>query len=264
MKLFVSLILIIGFEISFAQSTAFLPPVPPISNPAQENPSKNESVMAPSQEPTPAEPAAEPPTQDSAFHRMPTLPRRTLSQYTGNIHFSPLSTWVPLKYGLSLGYIHNSNWTYEVEWTQKTISAGILGVDFGHVKDQRYGIQARWYPKDFNSFHLIFGLFKSEFSSEFGSSIVGNMVSTPNVKVWKLESYGPQLGFGNRWQFPYGVTLGIDWFVMYIPLFNKTSDDEALTYVNNSSDRSDVDKVTGRVQNIPQFDIFKMTLGYTF
>lgn len=188
---------------------------------------------------------------------------RSLSQFTGNVHLSPFSSWLPMKYGLSLGYILDPNWTIEGEYTRRTISAGFQSVDFGEIKDHRYGIQSRWYPGS-NSFNLILGLYKSEFTAELGDAVLNNVTGVPSTTVIKFESMGPQLGLANKWQWQSGITFGVDWFVMYIPAFNKKIDDNVLQSVNNSDDRSDLDKVISVVSNLPQFDILKINLGYSF
>lgn len=186
---------------------------------------------------------------------------RGLSRYTGSLHFSYLSTWIPAKIGLSGGYIFNDRWTVEGEYTSGSLSADFHSVDFGKITDRRYGLQSRWYPGA-NSFNVILGFYRAEFSAELGNTILNHMSSVPQADVWKFDSYGPQFGLSNRWQWRNGATLGVDWFVMYIPLFGKT-DDSALRYVS-ASDRSDLDTVTSLVRNIPQFDVLKLTLGYTF
>lgn len=188
---------------------------------------------------------------------------RSLSKYTLNAHLSMLSTWLPGKIGGSLGYIADENWTYELELTRKSISAKLLDVDLGQVVDQRYGVQARWFPGS-NSFHFILGLFKSTFSLELGPSYLANIPGTPSTTMWKFESMGPQLGLANRWQWSNGITFGVDWFVLYIPSFNKTSNEEIFSYITNQQDKDDLEKATKAIKGIPQFDLLKLTLGYSF
>lgn len=244
------------FTVLFAQSALSqvkkLPPKePPVPNktttttaPVIEDPSQEATVVVPE---TP---------------KLPTTSLRGLSQFTGNVHFSALSTWVPLKYGISVGYLFSEYWTIEGEYTRKNLSAGLLGVDFGGITDSRYGAQARWYPTG-NSFNLIMGLYRSEFSAELGSSILSR-IGAPSGTMIRFTSFGPQVGLANRWQWDSGFTFGIDWLVAYIPLFGRDFDDEAITGVSNPDDRSDLDRLTSSVRNIPQFDVLKLTLGYTF
>ncbi len=203
------------------------------------------------------------PVQEAVQEARSTRMFRGLSQVTTNIHWSPISTWLPMKYGLSLGYIYDDHWTFEGEWTQKSYSAGFHAIDFGDVTDRRFGIQSRWYPNT-NSFNFIMGFFKSEFSAKLGNTAISHFSTIPSSTIFKLESFGPELGVSNRWQWSPGVTLGVDWFIMYIPLFKRTPDEGVLKESQNTSDRSDLDKITSLVQNIPQFDLLRITLGYTF
>lgn len=188
---------------------------------------------------------------------------RGLSRGTASLHLSPFSTWIPMKYGISGGYVFNENWTLEGEYTQATMSASFQHVDFGHMVDRRYGLQSRWYPGSSNSFNFILGFYKSEFVAEIGNTVLNNVGNIPGADVLRFESYGPQVGLSNRWQWQPGVTFGVDWFVMYFPLFGRT-DDSALKYINNSTDRSNLEDVVSVLKNIPQFDVLKLNLGYSF
>jgi len=252
----VKLILILmafGLSVSFAQTKKpVLTEEPPV--PHQQQSEDPYLTPAPIQEPVAIDPEPE---------NLPTKVLRGLTRYNGSIHFSPLSTWLPGKLGLSLGYILDQNWTIEAESTSKSYSASFKSVDFGKIVDRRYGIQSRWYPNS-NSFNLIMGLFKSEFSAEIGNTIINNMSTIPSQTVFKFQSLGPQLGLANRWQWKSGVNFGVDWLVMYVPLFNKQVDDEVLHYITNTTDRSDLDTVIGVVSKLPQFEVLRLTLGYSF
>ncbi len=231
------------------------------TDPTAAPPTANPPVAAPTLKPEtqgPADAAIAPPAKD-----LPTQSLRGTSQYSINAHLSPFSTWLPMKYGLSLGYILSPDWTVEAEFTKRSYSAKILDVDFGSIVDQRYGIQARYYPGS-NSFNWILGLHKSLFSFELGNSYLSHIPGSPSATMWKFESIGPQLGVSNRFQWSNGITFGVDWFVMYIPAFNKTVDDAVFQNISNADDKSNLDKAVGIVQNTPQFDILRLTLGYTF
>lgn len=214
--------------------------------------------------PAAADPENVAPTLVDAPKDLSTLTLRGLSKYTINPHLSILSTWLPIKFGVGLGYIVSPDWTVEAEITRRSISAKVVDVDFGQVVDQRYGLQARWYPGSSNSFNLIMGIFKSEFSAELGNSYLNHIPGSPGSTKWKFESIGPQLGLSNRAQWSNGITFGVDWFVIYIPAFNKKVDNSVFDAMTNQSDRDDLDKVTSAIQKIPQFDLLKLTLGYTF
>jgi hypothetical protein len=140
----------------------------------------------------------------------------------------------------------------------------VFGVDAAGVVDQRFGLQARWFPSAPDSFNFIFGLFKSQFSFDLGNSYLQNISGTPTSTTWSFESIGPQIGLSNRWHWNNGFTLGADWFVVYLPVFSQVKDDGALQSISNSQDRSDLDAKTKIFRSIPQFDVFRITLGYSF
>lgn len=250
-------IVTLGISVSFAQTKTLSkePPVPYETTPVD----PETAATMPSSPP----PVQEPRTITPEPEALPTKVLRGLTRYTANLHYSFLSTWIPSKFGASLGYHYDERWTFEGEYTSASLGASFQSVDFGEIVDRRYGLQARWYPGT-NSFHWIMGIYRSEFTAEIGNTIINNIGTVPEQTIFKIQSTGPLFGVANRWQWKQGVSVGVDWFVIYWPLFDKTVDDEVLKYITNSSDRSDVDKVTGVVSRIPQFDLFKLHLGYSF
>ncbi len=188
---------------------------------------------------------------------------RALSKYLGNLHFSPLSTWVPLKYGASFGSVLDEKWVAEAEVTQGSFATGLFGVDFGRVTDRRYGIQARFYPHQ-GSFNFIMGLFQNEISFELGSAMFNRIPGVPSTSVFKVRGIGPQLGLSNRWQWSSGFTFGVDWFQIYYPLFDKQAEDDLLKAVTNQSDKDDLNGVVKFFRDKPEFDLLKLTFGWAF
>lgn len=249
-KLILSLVAVILSSTAIAQTNSMPPEKPPV-------PLEDTTSEFPAEQTLP-EPTVVSPEEIKLSSR--TL--RGLTRYSGTIHFSTLSTWLPLKYGIAAGYNYDMNWTVEAEYTTKSYSAGILGVDFGGITDRRYGIQTRWHPGS-NSFNFIFGLYRSEFTAELGNDMLSR-TGAPSGTVLGFKSFGPLFGLSNHWQWRYGLTLGVDWIAMYIPAFGGTVEDDALKAITNQSDRSSLDKVISAVRNIPQFDVLKLNLGYTF
>lgn len=240
--LFIAFITLLS-SAAFAQTRVLPPEEPPV-------PLDDESVTTTAPTVTPTE------------TDLSTRAFRGLTLYSGAVHFSPLSTWLPLKYGITAGYNYSSDWTFEAELTTKSYGAGLLGVDFAQVTDQRYGVQGRWYPGS-NSLNFIFGFFRSEFTAELGDAILSR-TGAPSGTVLGFKSFGPLVGLGNRWQWRYGMTIGVDWIAMYVPLIDRTTDDKALKAVTNQTDRSDLDKVTSAINRLPQFDVLKLSFGYAF
>lgn len=230
-------------------------------------------TLPPKVPPVPLEETTTPPLQDEQVLpdtttvvpqeiNFSTRTLRAMTLYSGALHFSALSTWLPLKVGIAAGYNYNPDWTIEAEYTTKRYSAGLLGVDFGGITDRRFGIQSRWYPGS-NSFNFIFGFYRSEFSAELGGAMLSR-IGAPSGTVLGFHSFGPLFGLSNRWQWRYGMTFGVDWLTMYVPAFDRVVDDKALKAVTNQTDRSDLDKVISSLKNIPQFDVLKLNLGYSF
>lgn len=207
-----------------------------------------------------------------AKENLPDIPKReplsleVRDQKVFNIspHISPFSTWISPKIGLDLGIHMNPNWTLEAEFTRGSLSGKVFHVEFGQIVDQRYGLKTRWYLARSNSFHLLMGVFKSQLKMEIGPSIITNIPGGPNTSVLNAEAYGPLFGFGNRWQWAQGYTLGIDWFTVYIPTTNKRSDLGIAESITPETDKNNIKDILNFFLAIPEFDVLKINFGYSF
>lgn len=186
---------------------------------------------------------------------------REHSHGTALVGYELLSTWIPSKFTFSYTHIFNKTWSVEAEFARGHFGAGLFGFDIASVTEYRYSILARRYTG--NSFHWIFGLYKDDFRAKLGSDVLDDMSDTSlddmNVKV-----VGATVGFGNRWQWSNGFTLGLDWVRMNMPLFDRKIDDGVLKNIDDGSDHDSVKKGLNRVASVPTFTLLGIYLGYTF
>lgn len=190
---------------------------------------------------------------------------RVRSQYTASYTGSILGLAVPFKHGPSLGWIVDRNWTIEASYFSGHLGFGTGFLSVGAFRENLIAVQARYYPR--NSFNWIFGLSRQSYDAKLGSDLIRNLSggSIPSdVDVVKVATVGLQLGFGNRWQWENGFSLGVDWLVLNFPFQTLKSDAPFLSYVNNQDDRAKVEDVLRIMRYIPTGAIAKIALGYSF
>lgn len=186
---------------------------------------------------------------------------RENSRGTALVGFEFLSTWIPFKFTGSYTHIINKNWSIEGEIGRGSFGAGAFGFDLASITELRYSILARRYLR--NSFNLLFGVYKNDLRAKLGSDILDNMSDT-SIDDLNVKVFGAAVGFGNRWQWGNGFTLGIDWFRVNAPIFDRKVDRSVLNNIDDNSDYQVVEKVFDRASKIPTFVLGGLYLGYTF
>jgi hypothetical protein len=172
-----------------------------------------------------------------------------------------LTNWIPFKWTLGYSYLFNQKWSAEIEWSRGSYGIGAFGFDAARVTENRYSLIARRYVG--NSFHFIMGGFKSDLHGELGDSMLKKMTDT-SVDDFRVQGVGVALGLGNRWQWNNGLTLGVDWFRLNVPLIYKKVDNGVLDGISDSNDLSIVKDSIQKVKNLPTIVLFGLHLGYSF
>lgn len=183
---------------------------------------------------------------------------RSASNGTFMVGWEPFATWIPSKWGLSYTQILNEKWSIEIEYYTASIDSSYVGVDLGAVKERRLTLQARKYTG--NSFHFSFGPVLSDFNARLGSNIVASDYSSS----FSAQNLGIAGGIGNRWQWSNGVTFGIDWFRISIPVITTKIKDDVLDDITNSGDSEDIKNIIRTFNRVPTFVLFGLNVGYTF
>lgn len=185
----------------------------------------------------------------------------TLSHSTFMFGYEFVTSWVPSKKTLSYTYNFNEKWTLEGEYAWASISAPSYGINLGEIEEKRFSLHARRYTS--SSFHFIFGAVLNDLKAELGDDILDAFGAELTSGI-RLQNLGLSLGMGNRWHWKNGITAGIDWMRVNVPLLETKLEDEVLDDVGTSSDKKDVKEALKTFNRIPTFVLFGLNLGYSF
>jgi hypothetical protein len=186
---------------------------------------------------------------------------RDASTSTVMVGYQLITSWLPSKKTLSYSHLFSERWTLEGEYSFQRIDTPFIGVDLGEIKERRFTLHARRYVS--NSFHFSFGGVLSDFSARLGSDTLdtfGNSLSSS----FSARNLGITFGTGNRWQWNNGLTLGVDWIRLNVPLIQTGVEDNVLDDLPGGEDREDIKNVIETFNRIPTFVLLGLHLGYTF
>lgn len=185
---------------------------------------------------------------------------------TANIlgHYSPLSMWVPSKVGVSLGYIKDEKWTYELEGLYGSLGYELLGINLAKFSEVRLNLMARYFSS--GSFNLFFGLHYEKIDLTLGDNLLGSFSAADKVEynLLEIENVGVVGGLGNRWLFKNGFTLGVDWIALNQPIYSLKSNARFLDSNASQSDKDAVDRGLSVLKYLPRVTFLKLGLGWTF
>jgi hypothetical protein len=190
--------------------------------------------------------------------------RRRRSAFTFLGEYAPIGTWIPGKFGISLNYIRNSNWSFELEGLYGSINYELLGVKLSSFKETRLSLLARYFPS--SSFNLFFGIHHENLELVLGDALVAGLsgVDVSEYRLLQLSNLGIGLGLGNRWYFENGFTVGIDWLAINQPIIPLKTESKFLSSNANQSDKDAVDKGLTALKLLPRLTLIKVALGWTF
>lgn len=258
---------LLSFQIAFAQDISTTPPLP----------TEGSEVVTeiPKDEVSPVEAVvneAEPVTNDPVTEVVPAVEQpkkekektysskenRGDSTGTVMVGYQLITSWLPSKFTLSYTHNFNEKWSLEGEYSQASINDPFIGVDLGEIKEWRGTLQARRFVG--NSFNFSFGPVYSHFNAKLGTDFVGANASSK----FSAENLGVSGGFGNRWQWKNGITFGIDWLRLNIPVFETKVEDKVLKNVPGADDQEEIKDLIRTFNRIPTFVLFGLNIGYTF
>jgi ATP-dependent RNA helicase RhlE len=173
--------------------------------------------------------------------------------------FAYLDTWLPGKLGISGSY-NTDKRDYELAFQTASYSLDVVVADLGSITDQRLHLTTRSYKGD--TFNIQYGLYMNTFEAKLGDDFWGGANST--VDVLKIQTIGIVWGFGNRWRFDNGLTIGADWLRIFYPLTVLDQSDSFLKNRPDSSEKDDVEDLVEAISNIPTFTIAHFEIGYRF
>ncbi len=186
---------------------------------------------------------------------------RDASRGTVMVGHQAITSWLPSKNTLSYTHIFSERWTLEGEYSFQTINTSFIGVDLGKISERRTTLHARRYFG--NSFHLSFGAVLSTFEARLGGVFVDSLGDRIQSS-FRAQNLGVSGGLGNRWQWDNGLTLGVDWLRINVPMLETRVDDNVLDSLDDSDNREDVKGVIRTFSRIPTFVLLGLNIGYTF
>lgn len=202
---------------------------------------------------------------EAAAELAKTRAARTTSSFTGLVNYSFLETWVPGKWGGTIGYIRSPASTYELQYDRNSIGFGAYGLDLAEITEQRFSLNWRWFGRR-NSFSLVTGLdytmLKATLGSEYLSTVSVGQVGS--YDALEIDSLGIGFGMGNRWQTAGGFTWGIDWFTVHLPVVITKSEAPFLSATGSEDKHDYVSSTLKLFKHLPTFAVFKLQAGFTF
>lgn len=198
-------------------------------------------------------------TYEDPSRRLGTDDYRKNSRHSFMLGYQFLTTWLTGKKTIGYTFIVSENWSWELEHAWQSLDSSIVGVDLGEISEKRTSLLGRRYVGD--SFHFILGAMYQDFDARASGKVLNKGV---DVASFGAEGTGAVLGIGNRWQWQNGMTVGIDWLRVNVPLLTNKVENKILDEVNDNSDSDDIKKVIRTFNHIPTFVVFGLNIGYTF
>jgi len=177
------------------------------------------------------------------------------------IGYQFLTSWVPSKKTLNYTQIFNNKWSLEGEYAWSSIDAPSYGINLGEIEEKRFSLNVRRYTSE--SFHFIFGATLNDLRAHLGDDVLDAFGAELSSSI-HLQNLGLTLGIGNRWHWKNGVTAGIDWMRINVPVLQTTLDDEVLNDIEDSSDEEDIKEAIRTFNRIPTFVLIGINIGYSF
>ena len=190
--------------------------------------------------------------------------RREASTFSIVGEYSMIDLIIPGKLGGSIGYIPDRSSSIEAEYLSASYSVPAFVEDIGSFTDKRISIVHRVYG-DSNSFHFHYGLSYFDTSISVGSKYLATAAgSSAFFEMMRERSIGIIVGVGNRWTFPKGFTVGVDWISYAQPLFVVEQNSSIINRIQDQSAKDTLQKAFQASLYFPRFAFFKVGLGWSF
>ncbi|MEQ1879291.1 MAG: hypothetical protein ABL958_21830, partial [Bdellovibrionia bacterium] len=116
-------------------------------------------------------------------------------------------------------------------------------------------------------FYLLTGLGYQSTSVTLGDETLakysnGNLPS--EYKVLSIDAIVASFGLGNRWTWENGVTVGIDWAVVHVPVARTRVQAEFLDIAEKSEEGKKVATAFGYLSRVPTVALLNLGLGFNF
>jgi hypothetical protein len=198
--------------------------------------------------------------------RLPPVPEMRERNFNVAAQVSPLGLYVPFKFGLSGTYRFSPRLSGTIEGLMGSIGANFYIANLGSVNEKRLNFLIRHKPGT-KTFQLIYGVGYNATTVDVGNSYTERLSGGAlpgEYRMLSVEAITGALGFGNKWEWDNGVSLGVDWAVVYIPLARTKVESRFLDIAANEGDRSDANDTLNFLKYVPTVALFNLGLGYSF
>lgn len=171
--------------------------------------------------------------------------------------------WLPSKKGITYSQ-GNDERLWELAYQKSTISFDFIIDDIGSLTEQRFILATCSFNKN-NSFNWTYGAYYSKFDMVLGDALLEEVSGADtSVELLSIDNIGALWGFGNRWEFMNGFSIGLDWFKLYWPLINTKNNSDFITETDDDSDADDVQNIVDILSKTPTFAVAHIEIGYRF
>lgn len=190
--------------------------------------------------------------------------RREASKISLLGEYSTFDLLLPGKLGGSIGWVQDRSTSIEAEYLSASYSVPAFIEDIGSFTDKRISIVRRVYG-DRNSLNFHYGLSYFDTNINVGSKYLATATNTnAYAELMKQRSIGFIIGVGNRWTFPKGFTVGVDWISYAQPVFVVDQDSSIINSIKDENAKKTVQDVFQAALYFPRISVFKVALGWTF
>lgn len=177
--------------------------------------------------------------------------------------FVALSLPMPLKMGASGSWNYNPTWTFEASMLSGGISAGVAGFDLGGYSEKSYQLLARYFGSN-QTFNWVFGLSQETGRARIGNKYLSYATGVGQIDVAQMQSWAVVLGFGQRWQWDNGLSVGLEWAQVSIPVSIDKSSSDFFNSTANESDKKKVQDILDFLVRFPRISLLQVSVGYSF
>lgn len=194
-----------------------------------------------------------------------TRDHRAQKKWSLLFNYNLIDLWIPSKWGFTGAFIIDTGSSLELEYTRGSVSVPLLVEDLGSMTEQRLALLYRNYG-DRNSFNFFVGADYYKFDITLGDSLLNTVTGGvyPNIELLTIESLGLLGGIGNRWQMQNGLTIGVDWFVIDIPIYIIQTKADFLLYTSDANSKKEVEDALGFIEHIPRLAFLRFQIGMSF
>lgn len=182
--------------------------------------------------------------------------------------YSPIDLLIPGKVGGSFYFSSEDRMNqYEISYLRASLSINqtIGDANVASMTEQKITFLNR-HLSNHSGFNWFYGLSYATLESRLGKEYINSLPpgTTHDPDLLQVDVLALDIGFGNRWYFDSGITLGVDWLGVTQPLATLKKKESFTDQTSSQSDKDDVEKFINIMTSFPRLYTLKVQLGYSF